>query len=261
MSHRGFPTLLGPIDPDPCIAQDLGARSPILLVCDHAGRQVPACLDSLGVPSSEYERHVAWDIGAGALTEALGKTLGATTFRQVYSRLVIDCNRPLSAPGSIAEVSDGTVVPGNQGLDAAARAARVSAIFTPYHARIAAELDRRRDAGLATILIAMHSFTPAMAGESRPWHAGVLYQRDARFAQALLAELRAEPGLVVGDNQPYSVSDATDYAIPVHAEARGLAHVELELRQDLIADRAGQRQWAQRLLSMLNRLQAAFTPG
>jgi predicted N-formylglutamate amidohydrolase len=107
----------------------------------------------------------------------------------------------------------------------------------------------------------MHSFTPSMAGESRPWHAGVLYQRDARFAQALLAELRAEPGLVVGDNQPYSVSDATDYAIPVHAEARGLAHVELEIRQDLIADPAGQRQWAQRLLSMLNRLQAAFTSG
>ncbi|QSQ44875.1 N-formylglutamate amidohydrolase [Xanthomonas translucens pv. translucens] len=255
------PPLLGAGDPPPYRVHQAQGRSPYLLIADHAGQQVPQALAGLGLPQHELDRHIGWDIGIAAVTRTLAQVLDAFAIEQTYSRLVIDCNRPLAAPGSIAESSDGTRVPGNQGLDATARAARAAAIFVPYHARIAAELDRRRDAGSATILIAMHSFTPSMAGESRPWHAGVLYQRDARFAQALLAQLRAEPGLVVGDNQPYSVSDATDYAIPVHAEARGLAHVELEIRQDLIADPSGQRQWAQRLLNMLNRLQAAFTPG
>ncbi|MDL5367435.1 N-formylglutamate amidohydrolase [Xanthomonas sp. NCPPB 2654] len=260
--HAGSASaLLGAGDPPPYRVYQAQGRSPYLLIADHAGQQVPQALAGLGLPQPELDRHIGWDIGIDGVTRELAQALDAFAITQTYSRLVIDCNRPLAAPGSIAEASDGTVVPGNQGLDAAARAARASAIFAPYHARIAAELDRRRDAGLPTILIAMHSFTPSMAGVARPWHAGVLYQRDARFAQALLAQLRAEPGLVVGDNQPYSVSDATDYAIPVHAEARGLAHVELEIRQDLIADPAGQRQWAQRLLSMLNRLQAAFTPG
>ncbi|UYB51518.1 N-formylglutamate amidohydrolase [Xanthomonas sp. AM6] len=259
-THAGSAAaLLGAGDPPPYRLYQEHGRSPYLLIADHAGQQVPQALAGLGLPQHELDRHIGWDIGIDGVTRELAQALDAFAIVQTYSRLVIDCNRPLSAPGSIAEVSDGTVVPGNQGLDATARAARASAIFAPYHARIAAELDRRRDAGLATILIAMHSFTPVMGGVARPWHAGVLYQRDARFAHALLAELRAEPGLVVGDNQPYSVSDATDYAIPVHAEARGLAHVELEIRQDLIADPAGQRQWAQRLLSMLNRLQAAFT--
>ncbi|UKE44401.1 N-formylglutamate amidohydrolase [Xanthomonas translucens pv. secalis] len=255
------PPLLGAGDPPPYRVHQAQGRSPYLLIADHAGQQVPQALAGLGLPQHELDRHIGWDIGIAAVTRTLAQALDAFAIEQTYSRLVIDCNRPLAAPCSIAESSDGTRVPGNQGLDATARAARAAAIFVPYHARIAAELDRRRDAGRATLLIAMHSFTPSMAGESRPWHAGVLYQRDARFAQALLAQLRAEPGLVVGDNQPYSVSDATDYAIPVHAEARGLAHVELEIRQDLIADPSGQRQWAQRLLNMLNRLQAAFTSG
>jgi predicted N-formylglutamate amidohydrolase len=255
------PSLLGAGDPPPYRVYQAQGRSPYLLIADHAGQQVPQALADLGLPQHELDRHIGWDIGIAGVTRELAQALDAFAIVQTYSRLVIDCNRPLAAPGSIAEVSDGTVVPGNQGLHAAARAARVDAIFAPYQARIAAELDRRRAAGLSTILIAMHSFTPSMAGVARPWHAGVLYQRDARFARALLAELRTVPGLVVGDNLPYSVSDATDYAIPVHAEARGLAHVELEIRQDLIAAPAGQREWAQRLLSMLNRLQAAFTSG
>ena len=165
-------------------------------------------------------------------------------------------------PVGIGEVmralSDGTVVPGNQGLDETAQDARVQSIFAPYHGRIATELDARAAAGLPTVLIAMHSFTPAMQGVARPWHAGVLYQRDARFAHALMHALQAEGDLVVGDNQPYAVSDATDYAIPVHAEARGLAHVELEIRQDLIADAAGQQAWARRLARVLQTLVAGL---
>ncbi|MBN6151368.1 N-formylglutamate amidohydrolase [Xanthomonas sp. AmX2] len=254
-------TLLGADDPPAYTVHRPQGRSPYLLIADHAGQRVPKALRGLGLPQHELDRHIGWDIGIDGVTRELAQALDAFAITQTYSRLVIDCNRPLSAPGSIVAASDGTVVPGNQALDAQARDARAREIFTPYHARIAAELDRRAAAGQPTILIALHSFTPAMAGVARPWHAGVLYQRDPRLAHALLAELRALPGLVIGDNQPYSVSDATDYAIPVHGEARGLPHVELEIRQDLIADAAGQRQWAAHLLIMLNRLQAAFTPG
>ena len=145
-------------------------------------------------------------------------------------------------------------------LDGDARDSRIQEIFAPYHARIEAELDRRAHANQPTILVAMHSFTPEMGGVARPWHAGVLYQRDARLAHALRDMLRDEGDLVVGDNEPYSVSDATDYAIPVHAEQRGLPHVELEIRQDLIADAAGQQAWAQRLARLFGALQEQFAP-
>lgn len=250
--------LLSPGDPAPVTVLRGDGASPFLLIADHAGNAVPAALGRLGLPQSELERHIGWDIGIAGTTARLSERLDACAIMQAYSRLVIDCNRPLASPGSIAERSDGTEVPGNLGLDARQRRQRVDEIFSPYHARIAAELDRRAAAGRPTILVAMHSFTPSMAGRDRPWHAGVLYQRDARFAHALLEALRDEGDLVVGDNEPYRVSDATDYAIPVHAERRGLAHVELEIRQDLIADAAGQQAWAERLARLFTALQPRF---
>ena len=170
----------------------------------------------------------------------------------MWDRLLVDCNRPLDAPGSIVERSDGTDVPGNAGIDTGARQRRIDGIFRPYHARIEAELDRRAAASRPTLLVAMHSFTPEMGGQRRPWHAGVLYQRDARLAHPLLEVMRAD-GWCVGDNQPYAVSDATDYAIPVYGEQRGLPHVELEVRQDLIADAEGQRVWGERMAHWLLR--------
>ncbi|MCW5581246.1 MAG: N-formylglutamate amidohydrolase [Luteimonas sp.] len=251
-------TLLSPADPAPVDVLRTGGHSPYLLIADHAGQAVPARLGNLGLPQSELDRHIGWDIGIAGTTARLSEALDACAILQAYSRLVIDCNRPLHAPGSIVARSDGTAIPGNAGLDEVQRRQRVDEIFAPYHACIEAELDRRARAGHPTILVAMHSFTLSMNGQDRPWHAGVLYQRDARFAHALLDALRAEGDLVVGDNAPYSVSDATDYAIPVHAEARGLAHVELEIRQDLIADAAGQRAWADRLARLCGRLQPAF---
>lgn len=250
--------LLGPSDPAPFALHQTQGRSPFVLIADHAGQRVPTALANLGLPQAELDRHIGWDIGIAGVTVALARLLDAWAITQTYSRLVIDCNRPPGAPGRFAAVSDHTVVPGNQLLDTDAQAARVQAIFDPYHQRIRAELDARAAAGTATILIAMHSFTPVMQGAARPWHAGVLYQRDARFAHALQHALQAEGDLVVGDNQPYAVSDATDYAIPVHAEARGLAHVELEIRQDLIADAAGQLAWAQRLARLFRQLEPAF---
>ncbi len=253
--------LLGAGDPPPVEVLREDGASPWLLIADHAGQAIPAALSQLGLPQREIDRHIGWDIGIAGVTARLAERLDACAVLQAYSRLVIDCNRPLDAPGSIVERSDGTLVPGNAALDPDARERRIAEIFQPYHARIAAELDRRAAAGRPTLLVAMHSFTPEMAGQRRPWHAGVLYQRDPRLAHALLRALREEGDLVVGDNQPYAVSDATDYAIPVHAERRGLAHVELEIRQDLIADAAGQQAWAERLARLFAALQPDFVPG
>ena len=250
--------LLAPGDPPAFTVLHPDGRSPWLLIADHAGQAVPAALGRLGLPQAELDRHIGWDIGIAGVTARLADRLDACAILQTYSRLVIDCNRPLEAPGSIATVSDGTAIPGNAGLDDAQRAQRVDAIFAPYHARIADELDRRAAQARPAILVAMHSFTPEMNGSARPWHAGVLYQRDARLAHALLALLRAEGDLEVGDNEPYSVSDATDYAIPVHGERRGLVHVELEIRQDLIADADGQAAWADRLARLFTQLQPGF---
>lgn len=250
--------LLGAGDPAPFTIFNAHGASPYLLVADHAGQAIPRSLQNLGLAKGEIDRHIGWDIGIAGTTARLAERLDAFAIAQNYSRLVIDCNRPLEASSSIVARSDGTPVPGNQHLDEAGRRSRVLEIFTPYHDRIVGELDRRSARGQPTILITMHSFTPAMNGDARPWHAGVLYQRDARFAHALLAALRGEDGLVVGDNQPYAVSDQTDYAIPVHGEQRGLPHVELEIRQDLIADTTGQDEWAQRLCRLLQGLQDRF---
>ena len=252
---QGVTALLGADDPAIYTVHNPHGVSPFLLLADHAGQRVPQALQDLGLPQAELDRHIGWDIGIAGTTRALAKRLDAWAIEQTYSRLLIDCNRPLVSPTLIPEVSDGTVVPGNRGLDPQQRQQRIDAIHAPYHARIDAELDRRRDAAVPTLLVMMHSFTPAMAGVERPWHAGVLYHQDTRFAHALLQALRDEGDLVVGDNQPYSVNSNSDYAVPVHGEGRGLVHVELEIRQDLIADVAGQQAWAERLERIFRSLQ------
>jgi predicted N-formylglutamate amidohydrolase len=228
-----------------------GGRSPFLLVADHAGNLIPRALARLGVPETELVRHIAWDIGIAGLGRLMADALDATLIAQNYSRLVIDCNRPLAAETSIPEISEQTPIPGNADIDEASRIARAREIFWPYHARIEAELERRQKAGAPLALIALHSFTPVFQGAKRPWHAGVLYNRDARFAHRLLALLNEEEGMFVGDNAPYFVTDASDYTIPVHAERRGLHHVLIEVRQDLIGEEDGQRAWTQRLARLL----------
>jgi predicted N-formylglutamate amidohydrolase len=227
------------------------ASSDLFLTADHAGRSIPRSLGRLGVSESELDRHIGWDIGIAAITERLSATLDATAVLQTYSRLVIDCNRDPSVPSSIPEISEATPIPGNVGLSEDQRAARRDAIFAPYHARIEALLNARRDAGRRTVYVAMHSFTPVFKGESRGMQVGILYNRDNRLALILMDLLRAEGDLTVGDNAPYAVSDITDYGVPVHAEKRGLAHVEIEIRQDLITDEAGQTAWAERFARLL----------
>lgn len=263
MSHYPKPCrLLDDDEPAPFTVHNAAATSPFLLTCDHAGRRVPRRLGDLGVPADEWDRHIAWDIGAEGLARDLAARLDAWLICQTYSRLVIDCNRPFASATSIAVRSEHTDVPGNRDLDAAAIAARQREIFMPYHQRTVEELDRRAAAGRPTVLVTVHSFTPVFMDRERPWQLGVLYQRDARLAHALLEVMRADGRWSVGDNQPYAVSDATDYAIPVYGEQRGLPHVELEVRQDLIEREAGQREWGERLAGWLTRaVERAGLPG
>jgi predicted N-formylglutamate amidohydrolase len=244
-------TLLAADEPGPVTVYDADGKSPFLLVADHAGNLIPRALGRLGLVEAELQRHIAWDIGIAGLGRLLADALDGTLIQQNYSRLVIDCNRPLDAVSSIPAISESTAIPGNVDLAETNKTARATEIFRPYHDRIEAELERRRQAGRAAALISLHSFTPVFKGVARPWHAAVLYNRDPRFAHRLMALLNAEKEFTVGENAPYTVSDATDYTIPVHAERRGLHHVLIEIRQDLIADEDGQREWALRLARLL----------
>jgi predicted N-formylglutamate amidohydrolase len=243
--------LLAADEPPPVVVDNESGASPLLIVADHAGKLFPRRLGQLGLSDADCERHIAWDIGAGAVSCLIGQALDAVVIRQNYSRLVIDCNRAPGSETSILDLSERTRVPGNIGLSEPHKRARVNEIFQPYHDRIATELDRRRDAARPTALIAMHSFTPVFQTVARPWHVSVLYHRDPRFAHILMELLHREEGLVVGDNEPYSINDASDYTIPVHGEQRDLHHVAIEIRQDLIGDEAGQRMWAALLARLL----------
>jgi predicted N-formylglutamate amidohydrolase len=241
----------------PPVLEDNGTgRSPFLLICDHYGRTIPRALGDLGLPESEFERHIAWDVGIAGVADALSRQLDAHLIAQRYSRLVIDCNRPPQAPSSIPRLSEATVIPGNEGISPSAAEARRRAIFDPYHRRIDEVIEARLREGVPTVLVALHSFTPVYAGVARPWHVGTLYQRDTRLPPLLLKYLRAGPDLVVGDNEPYAVSDETDYTIPVHGEKRGLMNSGIEIRQDLIADPAGQLEWANRLAEIFGEIEA-----
>jgi predicted N-formylglutamate amidohydrolase len=250
--------LLGRQDVPPVLEDNPAGRSPFLLTCDHYGRMIPRILGDLGLPASELTRHIAWDIGIAGVADALSKHLDAHLIAQRYSRLLIDCNRPPEAPSSIPRISEATVIPGNEGLAREAAEARRQAIFDPYHRRIAEVIGRRLREGVPTVLVSLHSFTPVYAGEARPWHIGTLYNRDSRLPRLLLELLRSETDLVVGDNEPYAVRDDTDYTIPVHGEARGLINTGIEIRQDLIAEQGGQRQWADRLARIFGEIETAL---
>jgi len=252
LDNGGVITLILDTQDVPPVHEDnaLGT-SPFLLTSDHYGRAIPRSLGDLGLPPDELTRHIAWDIGIAGVADALSKHLGAHLIAQRYSRLVIDCNRPPGVPSSIPRISEATIIPGNEALTREAAQIRREAIFDPYHRRIAEVIEARLRNSMPTVLVSLHSFTPVYAGIIRPWHIGTLYHRDTRLPPLLLKWLRAEPDLVVGDNEPYAVSDETDYTIPVHGEARGLMNTGIEIRQDLIAEDNGQRAWGVLLARLL----------
>ena len=240
-------------DPWPVGEERLHGGSPFLLIADHAGNAVPESLRGLGVSAADLNRHIGIDIGIHGVSQQLSAMLDAPYLFQRYSRLVIDCNRPPGHPTSIAPLSDGTCVPANLDVPAGQALLREQEIFWPYQRAIAAQIARMRLAGNAPAVIAMHSFTPRHGDypAPRPWHVGVLFNRDDRLARPLIALLEAEGDLTVGINEPYAVDDSGDYAVPVHCEKGGLLHVELEIRQDLIEAEQGQSAWASRLARLL----------
>jgi len=251
--------LLAPDEPPAFIEVGRQRRSKFVIVVDHASRRIPRRLGDLGLPATELQRHIAWDIGALGVARLVAAELDATLVAQNYSRLVIDCNRDPKVATSIPTLAESTPIPGNTDLSEQQIAARRREIFDPYHDHVRALLDERLAAGRPTILVSQHSMTDIFKGVRREMHAAVLYNRDRRFAGLVLDILRREPQLHIADNEPYFVSDETDYTIPRHGEARGLPHVEIEIRQDLLLDDAGQREWATRIGNALRTAEAAFS--
>jgi predicted N-formylglutamate amidohydrolase len=225
-------------------------ESGALILCDHASNAVPPDLGDLGLPAIEFRRHIAYDIGAAAVTRALARRLAAPAILTQFSRLVIDPNRGRDDPTLVMRLSDGAVVPGNAKVDAAEIARRLERFYEPYEAAVTAASDAAMRAGHPPVIVAIHSFTPIWRGWPRPWHVGILWDADDRFAKPLLDGLRAEEGLVVGDNEPYDGALAGD-TVDRHATARGLANALVEIRQDLIADDEGAAAWAGRFARLL----------
>ena len=233
--------LLGADDPEPVELCHAQSASPVLLLCEHAGQAVPQALHGLGLPSGAIDRHIGWDIGAEALARALSDHLHCPLIIQRYSRLVMDCNRPPGTAESVPVVSDGVEVPGNTGLDAGDHARRRQAIFDPMNDAISAAFDAHpRQAAFS-----IHSYTPRLLGQDRPWDAGFLTRTDTGTARALMASLsRSAPELNLALNQPYQIDDDTDWFIPRHAEPRGVRHTLIEVRNDHLRDEAGVARWA-----------------
>jgi predicted N-formylglutamate amidohydrolase len=248
MSISATDRLLEPDEPPPVLDYNRQGASRYVIIVDHASRRIPRKLGDLGLPAEELTRHVAWDIGALAVALRVAEEIDAPLVAQNYSRLVIDCNRPLDSPSSIPQVAEYRDIPGNIGLGAAQVAARQREIFQPYHDHIEGLLEERGN----PVLVALHSMTDLFKGSRRAMHAAVMYNRDPSLALPLRNALMRESGLVVADNEPYRVSDATDFAIPVYGEGRGLLHVGIEIRQDLIGAEPGQREWAMRIATALH---------
>jgi predicted N-formylglutamate amidohydrolase len=246
-----LPRLLMDGDPPPVEVLRPQGASPFLLSAEHAGRAFPKRLGTLGVSRANLRRHIAWDIGIAGVTRQLSERLDAPAVLQTYSRLVVDCNRWPEAEDFLTTFSEDTEIPGNVGLSDPEIEARAREIFHPYHGAIYDLLEQRIARHKKTVLVAMHSCTPVYLGVSRPWHIGVLYDKDPTFARILLELLEGEGVLIVGDNEPYFLTSDKDYAVPVHGEQRGIPHVEFEIRQDLIATESAQAEWAERLSEVL----------
>lgn len=231
-------------------------QSRFVLTCEHASNYIPSRYEGLGLSNADLQRHIAWDIGAANVARELASLIDAPLFLSGYSRLLIDCNRPVGSSTSIPGISEATAIPGNIGISAAEAGYRAESFYWPFQNAISAHLNRREAAGKPTVIIGIHSFTPIFKGFARPWHVGILFRKSEHVGQALLSVLR-EPGLVAAANEPYTIDDDSDYTVPVHGEKRGHDAVLVEIRQDLIANAKGSSEWARRLVRAL----VAFKPG
>jgi len=225
----------------------------LVLICDHARNALPEEYGTLGLASSEFKRHIAYDIGMEAITRQMAAALGVPAVISKFSRLLIDPNRGEDDPTLIMRISDGAVVPGNRHVDRKERETRISRYYKPYHDAIDNVIDRCLDGGRAPALLSMHSFTQSWKDRPRPWHVAVLWDADARLPHALLDALRRDTDLIVGDNEPYTGNLKGD-TMWHHGTQRNLAHAIIEVRQDLIGDEAGQKDWANRFIAIMEEL-------
>jgi predicted N-formylglutamate amidohydrolase len=226
------------------------ASGAVIFLCDHASNKVPDELGHLGLDASEFTAHIAYDIGAAHLTRALADRFAAPAFLARWSRLLVDLNRGADDPTVVMKLSDGRIIPGNRALDRGGIEDRIARYYAPYHDAIAQRIALARAGGIVPVLISMHSFTPVWRGKPRPWHIGVLWDKDSRLAKPLLARLQREADIVAGDNEPYTGALEND-CLYRHGTMNGLPHVLVEVRQDLIADPQGVALWAARLERIL----------
>jgi predicted N-formylglutamate amidohydrolase len=236
--------LLGDGEPHPAEIINANGTSPYVLICEHACNRLPRALGTLGLSDVDLQRHIAWDIGAEGTSRILSRLLDAPLILQNYSRLAYDCNRPPEAEGALPEVSEVFEIPGNKNLLAAARLARTREIYRPFHHAIEDFLDRRAAEKRHTIIVTMHSFTPVYKGRLRDFDIGFLFDRDNWLANFLIKAFPKEKARL---NEPYGPKDGVMHTTNLHAAPRGLTHVMIEIRNDLIANHAGQNTWANNL--------------
>jgi predicted N-formylglutamate amidohydrolase len=246
--------LLRPDEGEPAIVVNEKGPSPVVLICEHAGKVLPKSLGSLGLPPEDLVRHIAWDIGAEAVARGLSQALDAPLVLQRYSRLVYDCNRPPESPDAMPMVSETTRIPGNEHLSSEARFQRIRSIYRPFHDRVVRLLDERAAEGLASLFITIHSFTPVYKGVKRLLDLGVLYDRDTRLADKLMLSFARMKDISVKRNEPYGPEDGVCHTLNLHAAVRGMPYAMLEIRNDLISHAVGQAQWVERLAGILDQI-------
>ena len=250
MRVAGKALLLSPDEGSPVAVDRRTGSGPLVIVCEHASCRIPRRLETLGLQAEALTSHIAWDPGARAVAQLLSEHFDAPLVRQRFSRLAYDCNRPPEAADAIPERSEVYAVPGNAGLDETERRQRAEALYHPFHNGLDAVLSERVDQGMSPVLVTVHSFTPVYFGKMREGHFGILHDSDARLADAMFAAHGGEDD-VVRRNWPYGPQDGVTHTLKRHGVARGLANVMLEIRNDLIADEAGQVAWAERLTSLI----------
>ena len=232
----------------PALLVNGGGRSPVVLVCEHASHRLPKSLGTLGLPESELQRHIAWDIGAEKVARLLSRRIDAPLVLQRYSRLAYDCNRPPDSADAMPEISETTHIPGNRHLSPDDKLMRTREIYRPFHAAIADLLDGRAAEGASSVVVTIHSFTPVYKGKPRAVELGILHDRDRRLADQLLTSF---PAVDARLNEPYGPEDGVLHTLNLHAAPRGLRHAMIEIRNDLLLDDRGQAEWAERLSAAL----------
>lgn len=250
LAMRDDTALLRAVDPQPVDIVNFHSAEPVVLVCEHAGRAIPNTLGNLGLNALQLKQHIAYDIGAENVARRMSELLNVPLVLQPYSRLIIDCNRPLDAPDSIPAISDGVQIPGNEGLSDWHRQLRIDEVFEPFDSAIASIMEAHpRNAAFA-----IHSFTKQLeGGEPRPWDIGLCFRQDLTTAHSLAASIgKADPSLMIGLNEPYRIEDSSDWFLPVHCEPRKLAHCLIEIRNDLLTTTAACDRMASMLASSIS---------